>query len=364
MKILAMYLPQFHTIKENDEWWGKGYTEWEAVKRAVPLFKGHNQPNKPLNDNYYDLSDEHASAWIWQADLANEYGIYGFCIYHYWFRTGKQLLEKPMEILLNHPEINIKYCICWANESWARNWYGLYDDILMKQEYGDKEEWTNHFNYLLQFFNDCRYIKIDNKPVINIYRTKEIQKLSAMLKVWNELAISNGFAGVYIISGNTLHDIDERSEIVDAYYNFEPGYTFFHHMKLQHKIRYFLRKKMVQVWNVFSSKKRVLGKLPMSWIYENNIKNFEYNGKKCFLGTCPSWDNTPRRKYKGRLYVSSNDEFYKNLNKICEVYERNNRKDDFVYINAWNEWGEGAYLEPDEKNKFSYLEIIKKISSK
>ena len=146
-----MYLPQYHEIEENNKWWEPGYTEWTAVKRAKLLDKAHKQPRVPLNDNYYDLSDETGSVWMWQANLAKEYGVYGFCIYHYWFK-GKQLLEKPMEILLLHPEIDINYTICWANETWTKTWYGLETEILMKQEYGEQADWDKHFEYLCRFF--------------------------------------------------------------------------------------------------------------------------------------------------------------------------------------------------------------------
>ena len=140
MKILCMYLPQFHEVEENNRWWGAGYTEWTAVKRAKPIYRGHIQPKIPLNENYYDLSDVSARTWKWQSDLARQYGVHGFCVYHYWFK-GKQLLQKPLEILLNHPEIDIRYCICWANESWTRTWYGLEKEMLAEQTYGKEKGW-------------------------------------------------------------------------------------------------------------------------------------------------------------------------------------------------------------------------------
>ena len=202
MKILALYLPQFHEIPENNRWWGKGYTEWVAVKNAKKYYTDHYQPVVPLQNNYYDLSDETGSVWKWQADLARKYKVYGFCIYHYWFSTGNQLLEKPMEVLLAHPEIDIRYCICWANETWKRTWYSNKKEILKLQEYGTEKDWEEHFKYLVRFFKDKRYIKVDNKPMINIYHSSEIKELSAMRKLWDELAIREGFSGVYIVAGN------------------------------------------------------------------------------------------------------------------------------------------------------------------
>ena len=163
MKVIAFYLPQFHTIPENDEWWGKGFTEWTNVKAAKPLFEGHVQPRIPLNNNYYNLLDDEVMEW--QVELARQYGVYGFCFYHYWF-DGHMLLEKPMENMLNSDKINFPYCICWANENWTNAWTANGDvKTLIKQTYGDREEWERHFSYLLDFFKDKNYIKENNKPL-------------------------------------------------------------------------------------------------------------------------------------------------------------------------------------------------------
>ncbi len=282
MKIMVMYLPQYHRIKENDEWWEPGYTEWTAVKRAQPLYQNHIQPKIPLNDNYYDLSDTKASTWKWQAYLANKYGIYGFCIYHYWFETGSQLLEKPMEILLEHPEIDIRYCVCWANETWTRTWYDLNEQILKKQKYGNISDWKDHFNYLLKFFRDKRYIKIDNKPMIHIHRTFEIKKMAEMREVWETLAQINGFSGIYIVSGNTFEKIDNRAELFDAYYNFEPSFTFRHVMDIKYKIFYIIRRSFIQFINFFRGKKKLERLVNAKWIYKNNRKKAEINSKNVF----------------------------------------------------------------------------------
>lgn len=360
MKFIAMYLPQYHEIKENNEWWGKGYTEWDAVRGGVSLFKGHIQPRVPLNNNYYDLSDESATTWEWQADLANKYGVYGFCIYHYWFFTGDQLLEKPMEILLQHPEIKIRYMICWANHTWRRTWYGVQDEILKEQRYGDEEEWRNHFSYLLKFFKDERYIKVDNKPVINIYNSWDIDRLEEMRTLWEQLAIDNGFDGVYIVSGNVGRRLEYRYNLVDAFYNFEPGFTLTNKISMYRRVKYVIGRKRRRIVNKFKCKKILEGGvIDAKDIYIKNCFCLERGSVKCYLGTFPQWDDTPRRQYKGMCYLSNKDLFYKNLLEIKETLHRCNRDNDFVYINAWNEWGEGAYLEPDENSRYSFLEAIK-----
>src|ERR1017187_893797 len=164
--LIALYLPQYHRIKENDEWWGDGYTEWTAVKKAKALFRGHNQPKKPLGDNYYDLSD--INAMRWQQGLARKYGVHGFCYYHYWFK-GKRLLEKPVESMLATPDLTLPFCLSWANPSWTRTWYGQTKEMLMQQDYGGKSDWREHFEYLLPIFRDSRYIRIDGKPMFIIH---------------------------------------------------------------------------------------------------------------------------------------------------------------------------------------------------
>ena len=358
MKILAIYLPQYHEVKENNKWWGKGYTEWTAVKKAKPLFKGHVQPKMPLNNNYYDLSDESAKTWKWQAELANKYGIYGFCIYHYWFK-GRQILEKPMEILLKHKEININYSIIWANEDWTRTWYGNSKEILLKQEYGSEQDWEKHFLYLLKYFRDERYIKIDGKPVVNIYRSHHIKDLGKIRSCWNKLAKNNGFSGVYIVAANNHGPIEKRAEFVDAYYNFEPGYTLKHRLSKLKTFKYIISVASRRLYNrLVKGSKVVEHMIDAKWIYDRNYKSNGNIGNRVFVGSFTNWDNTPRVSYRGIIYKNTTpDNFYHNLKEI----QRNINSDDFVYINSWNEWGEGCYLEPDSIHRFDYLEMIRKI---
>ena len=359
MKILAMYLPQYHEIKENNEWWGKGYTEWTAVRGAKPLFKGHNQPRKPLDNRYYDLVNEGVETWKWQSDLAKEYGVYGFCIYHYWFE-GKQLLEKPMEILRDHPEIDINYCICWANETWRRNWYGQQKQVLMEQTYGEEVAWKTHFEYLITFFKDDRYIKINNKPVVNIYRSSDIKVLPEMIALWDELAKKEGFDGIYWISAMTAGNEDKRDELFDAYYDFEPGYTLKTDLSKIEKQTYLIQTGLRRIFNKVSPKKMLEHKIDSQMIYKH-IENRELS-PKCFPGTFPQWDNTPRTGTMGVCYMNSSPEiFEKHLKILNDKYAQTKT---FLYVNAWNEWGEGAYLEPDEQERYNYLNTIKNIMLK
>lgn len=362
MKILAMYLPQFHEIKENNRWWGKGYTEWNAVQNAKKYFTKHNQPRVPMNNNYYDLSDPSGKILNWQASLAKKYGVYGFCIYHYWFKTGCQLLEKPMEILLHHPEIDIKYCVCWANETWRRTWYGVKNEILMQQEYGEEEEWTNHFLYLLKFFRDNRYIKINNKPIINIYHSYEIPRLEDMRILWDKLARKEGFDGIYLIVGNTgAAQRETRTSAIDAYYNYEPSNCRNHELSIPNRLLRKVKNGIKISRNKIMKKNNLIRLESAQEYYRYTTKLTELNGKKCYLGTFVSFDDTPRRQYKGLVIHATPNEFRNNLKMIKQRLNELNRDDDFVYVTAWNEWGEGAYLEPDTINQYNYLNAIKDV---
>lgn len=360
---LAFYLPQYHEIPENNDWWGKGYTEWTAVKNAKKYFSTHNQPRVPLDNNYYDLSDESGKIWKWQARLAKEYGIDGFCIYHYWFDTNDQLLEKPMEILLKHREIEINYCVCWANESWARNWYGLNNVILKEQKYSI-ESFVAQFNYLLPFFKDDRYIKINNKPLFCIYKSSEISDLGTFVEVWNDLAKQNGFDGIYFVSARTGHKkIDTRSIFFNAYYNFEPGYTLNHRIGFFNKLPSYLRKVAVRLKNKYSQRKSIESIINSHIVFNKMYKKDKNNnGLNVFPGAFVAWDNTPRRSYKGTIYKNTSPLDFEREMSGLGLAKKNGYNLSYVFINAWNEWGEGCYLEPDTINQCDYLSVIRKYS--
>ncbi len=354
MRPIALYLPQFHCFKENDEWWGKGYTEWTAVKQAKPLYKGHIQPRMPYDNEYYDLSDPRGDRLKIQAELAKKYGIYGFSFYHYYF-TGHKLMERPMEILLSHPEIDLRYFITWANETWTRAWYDKKDEVLLKQDYGDEREWKRHFEYLLPFFRDDRYIKEDGRPVFCIYRTFDIDELASMRKAFDSFAKEAGFQGIYLIGGRTAGKQEQR-EICDAYYYFEPGYSLKHGLRPVQTFNYDLMTAIRHGINAAFGRELLERRIPVEWIYDSVLeRNYAANE---YPGIIARWDNTPRRGYKGLVYEgASADRFYEVL---CKLNSRIPR-DSFVFINAWNEWGEGAMLEPDKDEGYAYLEAVKKV---
>lgn len=353
-KILCFYLPQFHETPENNKWWGDGYTEWTAVRNAKPYFKGHVQPHEPLNDNYYDLADENATAWKWQSELAGKYGIDGFVIYHYWF-AGQKVLEKPVEILLRHPEINIRYSLCWDNNEWRRTWFGNKDEILIPQNYGEQDVWRQHFEDLLPFFEDERYIKIENKPVFHVYASNKIPCLNEMIKCWNQLAKERGFDGIYLVAGDYFNR--RKNENIDAYYNFEPN-----RIQVQSSYSKFIvpiinvknsiRKRYNQIFHKNRLDVRNAAILYKLLTCEKNKSNL-----KVYRGLWIKYDDTPRRQERGIYYRGgSAKRFSDSLYKLLQLADKENSE--FIYVNAWNEWGEGAYLEPDKEEGYQYLQAI------
>lgn len=361
-KLICLYLPQFHETEDNNKWWGKGYTDWTAAKNAKKYFKAQNQPRVPLDHRYYDLGDEDAAALKWQAETAQKYGIYGFCIYHYWF-GGKKELEKPVEILRKHTEIDIPYCLCWDSTTWRRTWYAdkFEQEILIEQKYGDKEMWRRHFEDLLPDFKDQRYIKIDNKPVFHIYRAYPIECLEEMRAYWDELAKEHGFDGIYLISGDLEHRESEKlTQSVDAFYNFEPNHAFYEGRKSAYVMLAVARAGVLKRINKWFKKAYLPDVRSAKGIY-SLIKRYDSTpSKKTYLGLFPDYDDTPRRQLKGAVYVNNRVEYFEECLR-AQLEKSEKLGNEFIYMNAWNEWGESAYLEPDEKNGYLYLETVKRV---
>ena len=365
MKIITFYLPQFHEIPENNEWWGKGFTEWVNVKKAQPLYEGHEQPRVPLNENYYNLLDPNVQ--VWQAKIAKEYGVYGFCYYHYWF-NGKLLLEKPMENMLKNRDIDIPFCVCWANEPWTRAWVGE-TKVLIPQLYGEKREWKEHFDYLLPFFKDSRYICDDGKPLVVIYRPEVIECLNEMLDYWNELAIQEGFEGLTYAYQNIDFDLKADKDDSRFKYNieFQPLYARHDMFKNNHKYIKALRRKvaafveknfgfdLMRYGVGFFNKSNQIS-YDEAW---NKILTRKPETEKNVPGAFVGWDNTPRKGERGEIFVGDTPEKFEKYLTQQIIRAKNIYSKDMIFMYAWNEWAEGGYLEPDETNQYGYLEAIK-----
>lgn len=373
IKPIAFYLPQFHTIPENDKFWGKGFTEWTNVRKATPLFEGHNQPRVPLNENYYDLMDDNIK--IWQSDLAQEHGIFGFCYYHYWFKDGKKLLEKPAEQMLVNKKVTIPFCFSWANENWSKRWDGGNKEIIMEQNYGHLSEWISHINYLIKFFQDDRYITFDGDPVFIIYKPELIPNLNEMIKCWNHEVSKYGFKKICFIIQNPswFYSPTYNPSMFDFQIKFEPFFSITHRIKNFKKLEYMKKiyslSRLIKIDPIFelifknlktgkelTHRGDYLVKHEYDEVWETiiNSKNDDFFINGIFV----DWDNTPRSK-NGRVFLGASPEkFELNLNLLKT--KLNNQKFPAFFINAWNEWAEGTYLEPDTKNELRYLEALKK----
>lgn len=345
---IAIHLPQYHTITENNEWWGEGFTEWTNVKKAKPLFQRHYQPHEPLNDNYYDLSDN--DVLCEQAKMAEKYGVHGFCFYHYWF-NGKKLLQKPLEQMLELGKPDFPFMLCWANENWTRRWDGREGEVLMEQNYSLKDD-REHFNYLLNFFNDKRYIKVDGKPVLMIYRSELFPDINKTTLLWRKLALESGLPDIYLIIVESFVKNKNPAESgFDAAMEFHPSW-----MKVPDWIEpepnWFLRK-------IF---KRKIDSDPDRNIYaykayvQKQIQAISQTTYKKYPGIMPGWDNTARRKSEGWVFHNSSPGVYgKWLKHILNTFNPYSKNENFIFINAWNEWAEGNHLEPCKKWGYKYL---------
>lgn len=353
-KILAMYLPQFHEIEQNNEWWGKGFTEWTNIKNAKSLFKNHRQPRIPLNNNYYDLLNK--DTLMWQAELSRKYGIYGFCIYHYWFE-GIQLMEKPLELILSNSDININYCFSWANHTWTKAPGKKKKRILIEQTYGEKEDWNKHYDYLRRFFKDNRYIKIDNKPVLVIYEAIDIDCWDKMREIWIKRAIQDGWDGIYYISTlKAERDLQTSvSRKYDAQFEYQPTFGVRRTNKVDYGFLYHFKYNVLNL-RIYNH----ITKFSYDNVWKNVIKRSGPYKIKTFLGAFNDWDTSARWGHKGNVIQKSSPQKFKiYLDKqIKRSIEMDN---EFLFMTAWNEWSEGAYLEPDTYYKYAYLESIKDV---
>lgn len=361
MKTIAFYLPQFHRTPENDKWWGEGFTEWTNVKKAQPLFQGHYQPRVPKDGNYYDLSD--CENIRWQAKIAKENGVYGFCMYHYWF-NGKLLLEKPIHLLREHEDININYCLCWANENWTNGWVSDKANILIEHDFSNREDWKKHIDYFIEFFKDKRYIKVDNKPLLIIYYPNIIEPLEEMLEFWKSEVKKAGFKGITLVFQHPYFYYDKKSNksLFEYGIEFEPTFSrqivYGDNTKKQNlkvKISTFLQKKL----HIYIHLKKKLVVYDYDKIWNQIISHTPDDNM--YPGAFVDWDNTPRKGKRGSLMKGASPEKFKyyfrqQVKRAREIYKK-----DMLFIFAWNEWAEGGYLEPDEKYGYKYLEAIKDV---
>jgi len=367
VKLIAFYLPQFHCIRENDEAHGNGFTEWTNTKKAKPIFKGQYQPRIPLNNNYYNLLDNDVMQN--QSELAQKYGIYGFCYYQYWF-DGKKVLEKPLENMLNDKSVTIPFCLSWANENWTKRWDGGNEELIIEQKYGGIESWEKHLQYLVPFFNDSRYITFEGKPIYIIYMPDKIPSLRKMIYYFRKRMEEMGFKGIVLIGQDAYYYFNGKKTLFDFYISYEPSFTSHyknHSISIENIVVKMLEyancnriaSKLREIRKCFNNKNIVPAKLRIKdYDYDwNIILSRKISNRKLFLGAFTDWDNTPRKKSGMAYYGSTPQKFGSYLRKLMNKASNEN-KHSIIFINAWNEWAEGAYLEPDERHGYGYLEAL------
>ncbi|MCG9555985.1 glycoside hydrolase family 99-like domain-containing protein [Vibrio kanaloae] len=343
VRTLAFYLPQFHCIKENDEWWGEGFTEWTNVKPAKPQYTGHYQPHKPDHLGYYSLDD--TDTFRKQIELAKLYQVGGFCFYYYWF-GGKRLLEKPIENYLSNPDLDHPFCLCWANENWSRRWDGQESHILIEQNHSEEDD-IAFARDISRYMKDKRYIRVGGKPLLLVYRPSLLPNAKETVKRWRAVFREEGLGEVYIVYTQSFDVYNDPKEIgFDAAVEFPPNNSNPPNItdNIEGKSASF--KGVVYDWNIFLERS----------------KNYSQSPYKLFRSVCPSWDNTARRKNKGTVFEGSTPRKYQEwLENAIEDTVKNEPDPSkrLVFINAWNEWAEGAHLEPDQKYGYAWLEATR-----
>ncbi|MCI5073594.1 glycoside hydrolase family 99-like domain-containing protein [Oricola sp.] len=341
-KVIAFYLPQFHPIPENDEWWGEGFTEWTNVRSAEPTFEGHEQPKVPGELGYYDLRDTEVQRR--QIELAQLYGIEGFCFYFYWF-GGKRLLEKPLENWLADTSLDLPFCLCWANENWTRRWDGLDREILIAQDHSDEDDLA-FIREVAPYLKDPRYIRIDGKPLLLVYRPSELPSVKDTARRWREWCRENGVGEIFLAYTQSFERQHPAEYGFDAAIEFPPNNSSPPDVTKDVTPLDGDFKTVVYDWNIF----------PM------RSERYVDRDYPLFRSVCPGWDNTARRKHGGTAFVNNTPDAYRHWleNAINDtVGHSNDPSDRLVFVNAWNEWAEGAYLEPDARHGYAYLQATR-----
>lgn len=344
IKLVAYYLTQFHPNKENDEWWGKGTTEWNNVNQAVPQFVGHYQPRRPGELGYYDLRIK--DTFQRQIKLAKNYGIGAFCFYYYWFDGGRRLLDYPLNEFLSDSSLDMPFFYCWANENWTKRFSGVNSEVLM----GITPIIANYKAFIesvLSDFSDSRYLKIGGRPVLSVYRPSLIPNSKEVVQYWRERAVEVTGEDIYLIAVQERDlSVDYASLGFDAESEFQPKQVQ-HYCKDIAKAVHPIRKDFAGA--VYDYADLVNNK---RYSITENIK------KKVYPAVMPMWDNTARRNFRGTIFHGSTPSLYKQwLSDAIEmVQSRQDLDEKLVFINAWNEWGEGAYLEPDQEYGYAYLD--------
>ena len=347
-RVIAFYLPQFHPIPENDQWWGKGFTEWTNVIKGRPLFRGHKQPHVPADLGYYNLLDSEVRAK--QAELAREAGVDGFCYWHYWFGGGKQLLEKPLQEVLRLHEPDFPFCLGWANHSWEKKLWNseispANKQLLIEQTYPGAEDIDLHFRTMLPAFRDERYMKIDGRLVFLVYEAHFNPLMQQHIERWRELAAEDGLPGFYFIAQcKRKEELDQYRQLPFDALNYDGLYYFFNQSKWRKLWAYVFR-------------------CPITTPYKAVLSDYDTSLIKAdvYPTVYPNWDTTPRRGVIGTVFTGSTPElFEQHVRQIIDATQPNSDGDKVIFLKSWNEWAEGNYMEPDAEFGHQYIEALHK----
>jgi len=360
-RAIAFYLPQYHPIPENDDWWGKGFTEWTNVTKAKPLFKGHYQPRLPADLGFYDLRVPEVREQ--QAEMAKKYGIEGFCYWHYWFGNGRRIIERPFDEVLDSGKPNFPFCLAWANETWSGIWHGNPKKILIEQLYPGKKDYTDHFNHLLKAFRDERYIKVDGKPLFCINAPEMIPDIVAFTDLFRELAVKNGLKGLYIVANTGFEDWNPLTHGCDAVNLVLIGNLYRGLPPVKNLLYRKYKNQLVKKAWLNRVYKKIWKRPVQNYQYEDVIPFLTSQRKydcDCYPCVIPNWDNSARSGVNSMILNNSTPQLFgRHLDDALELVK--DRPDDkkIVFIKSWNEWAEGNHLEPDRKYGTQYLEVVK-----
>ena len=372
-RVIAFYLPQYYPVKENDEMWGKGFTEWRNVAKAQPLFRNHYQPQLPLDLGFYDLRIPEVREQ--QAELAKNAGIEGFCYWHYWFGNGRRILEMPFHEVLTSGKPDYPFCLGWANHSWTnKTWQKLErfqkDVVFIEQLYPGEKDYIEHFNAVLPAFKDRRYITVEGKPLFLIYAAEHIPNATLMINIWNELAKKNGLEGVHFVartaSTGSLNPKISRREMFNSvnerYDNFiRLGFDAISSSTLK-QADIMVKGYYVKMLNLFLSRHSIQFGTER-YDYRKIIEHLYYPEDRridVYPQLIPRWDKTPRKGRDAQIYYNSTPEaFRKSVKYALDTIKDKPDERKILFLFAWNEWGEGAYLEPDIKYGHGYLDVLR-----
>lgn len=371
-RVIAFYLPQFHPTEINDKYWGKGFTEWTNVAKAKPSFKGHYQPQIPADLGFYDLRLSEVREE--QAKMAEEYGVEGFCYWHYWFGNGKRILERPFNEVLQSGKPDYPFCLGWANHSWSnKTWeksgHFTKDIVFLEQTYPGEEDYTAHFYEVLKAFKDPRYIKVDGKPLFLVFNPMEIPDNKSFISLWRKLAAENGLPGIYFVGRapyvgqfkigqkidlNKVADL-KINELLNMGYDAINSTNFrMAEMKSAGTVTVKIRAIVRHLIGGINAETYDYSKVMSNYYIDSDKK------ENVFPQIIPRFDKTPRMGNKAKIYTGSTPElFKKSVHEAVELISHKEEQHRILFLQAWNEWGEGMYMEPDLKYGRGYLEALK-----